>query len=60
MQLVLNMFPVITAKLTGDIWTKKRSAANPFPRVAYSFVPFRCAIIIDVENLTRLKVKRGE
>ncbi len=38
--LVLNIFPfpVSTAKLIGDFYNNRRSAANGYPRFAYSFV----------------------
>jgi hypothetical protein len=39
-RLVLNIFPfpVSTAKLLGDFYNNRRSAAKSYPRFAYSFV----------------------
>jgi hypothetical protein len=40
LHLVLNFFPfpVGTAKLKGEFYNNRRSAANIYPRFAYSFV----------------------
>ncbi len=39
-RLVLHIFPfpVSTEKIFGDFYNNRRSAANSFPRLAYSFV----------------------
>jgi hypothetical protein len=60
MQLVLNMLLATTAKLTGEIWTKSEARRIRFRPLLILSCLLRCANIIDVANLTRLKAKRGE
>jgi hypothetical protein len=44
-RLVLNIltFPVSTSKLLGDFYNNRQSAANNFPRFAYSLIFLCCA-----------------
>jgi hypothetical protein len=64
--LVLNTFPfpVSTAKLLGDFFNNRRSAANSYPRFAYSFLfffsPLCCTNTIILRFTLREQAKRSE
>jgi hypothetical protein len=55
-RLVLNTFPfpVSTAKLLGEFYNNRRTAANNYLRFAYSFVSVCCANTIGAAIRTPL------